>query len=863
MEEMLRTLIRRSFAASRLRNLIAVLAIALSAVLFTSVTAIGLGTMQSITLTGQMQKGSKSDGDIQNMTAGQFEALRRSGLVEKAGLRQPVGFLSNSNRHNTEFDVLDEIQAELTFCLPRHGRVPQAANEIVASDRALSDLGAEPEVGAEVVIELSAHGRVYRLPMTVSGWYEAANDQLSIMWAGTAFREAYPDIFEYTYDRDREIAGTYFSDFTASGTAGLEEKLKEWVRSQGGSTEDMGATNYMPVIINRRTNPPLNPGMVLMGAALAALFVFCGYLLIYNVFDIAVMQEIQRYGLYRTIGMSRVQVRKLINRQALWLSCIGIPIGLIIGFIIGKAALPVIMNLFVTEYSNIAADVSPSPLLFFGATLLTAITVCLSTRKPVRTAANIPPIEAFHYTESSAGGRASKKSAYLASIPKLAWANLGRNKRRSVFIIVSLMLCIVLLNCTGTAAGSVDIEKQVSYMTRTDFSVVNTVSTNGRKGFTHREQALKQQTISDIAAQPGVKEGTAVYKNTAEDTDVTYEFGHELTDQGFFNEDSGLNFQFDENFICFGTGSDGRPVCNVYGMEEIAVARMDLREGETDAGILYEKMEAGEGILAGVPVNRVDMSLNRNLDFVDIGDVITVYKDGRPFLELPVLAKAAVNGDDLEIGYTCNGPNEIGGDGLYLYLPDSIYKHIYEEPVIYKYSFNVEEGQRERTAEFLDQYMSDTDNSINYLSSQSAYESAENFRDMIHFVGGTVGVIFGIAGVLNLINTLITTILTRRHEFATMQSIGMTKRQLTKMMVFEGISYAACACAAGIMMAALLNLTLVKNMLDNVWQFSFHFTLLPALVVCALLMVLSAIVPAAALELFHKGTIVEQLRVTE
>ena len=49
---------------------------------------------------------------------------------------------------------------------------------------------------------------------------------------------------------------------------------------------------------------------------------------------------------------------------------------------------------------------------------------------------------------------------------------------------------------------------------------------------------------------------------------------------------------------------------------------------------------------------------------------------------------------------------------------------------------------------------------------------------MINFVGGLVGVIFGIAGILNLINMMITTILTRRHEFAAMQSIGMTARQL-------------------------------------------------------------------------------------
>ena len=69
MNEMLKTLGRRSFAANRLQNLIAVLAIALTAVLFTSVTTIGMGVMESMTLTMQLQKGSRSDGDFRNMTA--------------------------------------------------------------------------------------------------------------------------------------------------------------------------------------------------------------------------------------------------------------------------------------------------------------------------------------------------------------------------------------------------------------------------------------------------------------------------------------------------------------------------------------------------------------------------------------------------------------------------------------------------------------------------------------------------------------------------------------------------------------------------------------------------------------------------
>ena len=437
MEEMLKTLTRRSFAAGRMRNLTAALAIALTAVLFTSVTTIGIGTQQSMTLTMQMQKGSKSDGDFRNMTEDQFQMLKEADFIESAGLRMSVDFLSNTKRHNTEFDVLDEVQAELTFCSPTHGKAPSAADEIVASDLALRDLGAEPEVDAEVTIEFTAHGREYRLPMTVSGWYEATNDQVSMMWAGTAFRDAYPDIFRFTYDQDKDMAGTYMSDFIAVNTIGLQGRIDELAVRMGGNPDDMNAENYLPATVNTASHQPLDPEIFIMAAVIAVLFIFCCYLLIYNVFDIAVMQEIRRFGLYRTIGMSRRQVKRLINRQALWLSCIGSPVGLLTGFFIGKAVLPLIMNTLSTEYKNIAADVSPSPVIFLCAALLTSLTVFLSTRKPVRVAANIPPIEAFRYVESGTGKRTSRKSGLGADIPRLALSNLGRNKRRSIFIIVS------------------------------------------------------------------------------------------------------------------------------------------------------------------------------------------------------------------------------------------------------------------------------------------------------------------------------------------------------------------------------------------------------------------------------------------
>ncbi|MDE6971585.1 MAG: FtsX-like permease family protein, partial [Lachnospiraceae bacterium] len=836
-------------------------AIMLTTILFTTVTTIGTGAVESITLTMQMLKGSRSDGDFHNMTARQYEALEDAGFIREYGLRMPVGFLTNTVRHNVEFDVMDSVQADLTFCMPVHGSVPKAENEIVTSDAALRELGVEPETGALAAITFTAHGREYQFDMIVSGWYEATSEQVSMMWAGTAFRDAHPDIFEYTYDRDRDMAGTYYADFIATSTAGLQENLDHWVRQMGGDP-DASNSDHLSATINTVTNPSLDPTTLLLGALIIVLFMLCGYLLIYNVFDIAVMQEIRRYGLYRTVGMSKRQVKELINRQALWLSGAGIPLGLLIGYFVGKVTLPYMMSTLSSSYENVVINVNPSPAIFVGAAALAAFTVFLSTRKPIRAAANIPPIEAFRCVEAAAGRKTTKKSTTGASLFRLAWSNLGRNKRRSAFIVASLSLCVILLNCIGIAADSVDVEKQVSYSIRTDFAVVNALSKNILGGFTRREHGLRQEVIDIINAQPGVNGASAIYKNTLDDGNVTYDFPVEFDYTGT-DEETGIDYGGTNEGIVFNLGGDGHALCNVYGMEEIALARMDIQEGEADAHSLYGKMVKGEGVVLGVQADMGTSILKPAFDLLDVGDVITVFKNGEPMMELPVLAKAALNGDDMEIGYTTRGPFAVGKDGLYLYLPTSVYTEIYDEPVIYKYSFDVAKEQQDAMDEFLQGYVTNVDSGLGFASAKEARQDAVATRTMLQFVGGLIGIIFGAAGILNLVNTIITSILARRHEFAAMQSIGMTAKQLTRMMIWESVYYAIGVCAAGMLLSVILAFTVVKTLTGGIWYFTFRFTLVPAVIVCVLLLLVAAILPVIALKVFNKGSIVEKLRVVE
>lgn len=868
--KIIRTLASRSLKASRFRNMVAVLAIALTTVLFTSVTTIGLGAKESLKLTMQVQKMSKSDADIRYLSEAQYEKLVDSGIAQDLGLRMPIGFLSNAVRHNTELDLADSVQQELTFCQPSHGEEAKAANEIVASDKALIDLGVEPEVGASVTIEFTAHGNVYSLPMVVSGWYESTNSELSVMTVSKAFKEAYPEIFEYTYLEDREMAGTYWADFTMKNKNDMQEQLDQLVETIGGSSQ-MAADNYISAVLNKETNPGADIGIMAAFGVLAVLFMLCGYLLIYNVFDIAVMQEIRRYGLYRTIGMSKKQIRFLINKQAVWVAFIGIPIGLLAGFWVGKITLPKVMGILATEYTNVAIQVSPSPIIFIGAALLAVLTVYISTRKPIRMASTISPMEAFRYVECTGkkqklSNQKTKKQTRGISLWRMALANMGRNKRRSVFIIISLMLSIMMLDAVGTAAGSLDTERQVQQIMRTDFEIAHVNTSSNLKGFLRDEDAVSNEAIWAVKAQKGVEEGSIVYKNTLDDMNVTFDFGKEITNiETFHSEGTEKRYGALGDGLSAVVGTDDFALCSVFGMERDGLARLDIREGETDFNRLYQKLSEGSSVILGVDADRKTGKFNEITDYLDVGDTITSRIDGNEVKTYTIIAKAALTSDDGGYGYSTSGTVEVGGDAPYLYLPQEEFKNIYQTPAVMKYTFNVKDENKAEMEQFLETYMEQTDASLAFLSAKTVRENAESTRAMIYMVGGIIAFIFGITGVLNLVNMMSTSILARRREFATMQSIGMTKKQMGRLLMLEGFCYAAGAAVLGIVFSVVINETVVKTMLGSpsMWFFTYQITLAPAAVLSLVLLLISLLIPRAAMGMLYKGSVVEQLRAAE
>ena len=521
--EVIKRLSKRYFKKNRIRNLAAILAIMLTTFLFTSITSLVFSMSSSIQLSMQMQKGSKADGDIRYLTEEQYEELQNSDFIKEAGCRRFVGFASNASGHMVEINYADPVQQELTFCTPTHGKAPKKANEIATTDQALEALGVEAKVGETVPVEFTLRGETYQYEMVVSGWWEAANDTGSLLIVSEQFLKDNPDLFVNTYAKDREIAGTYMADVVLKDKRHIQKQLQEFALSVGGEPEQMNAGNYIACSQNQVGNAMLQPGMMMSAIVFVLLFVVSGYLLIYNIFDISVMQDVRQYGLLRTIGTSTRQIKKIVNRQAIWLTLIGLPLGLIFGFLVSKMLLPVVMKFFQAN-SLKAMKVSVSPLIFLIAAVFTIFTVIISTRKPAKKAAKISPLEAIRYTGQENKKTKKTKRTHGAKLSYMAFSNLGRNKRRSVFIVLSMLLCIVLFNSIIVITQSMDEEKWISRSTKTDFTVYNSVAVNGVSPFQYREDGLPDSVVNLINQQKGVEKERILYRNTRDDSDVTVDY---------------------------------------------------------------------------------------------------------------------------------------------------------------------------------------------------------------------------------------------------------------------------------------------------------------------------------------------------
>ena len=867
----IKKLANRSFHSNKMRNVIAAIAIALTTFLFTAVLTIGMGASGTLEYSMAKLMGSSADALVQGLSEEQFQQLKENAMFEKVGCWIPVEIMTNTNRRVAEVDYADQNQLEIRMLTPRTGSAPQKANEVLVSANILKDLNIEEKIGAEIPVELKVRqsDHVYHFDMVVSGIYDTPNEKSESVIVSKAFLEENAEMMS-DIAQGRVGCGIYTADVVMRDSYMVKDRISELVRNIGGNPDDVNAANAVRVAPNPIVSNESGLIMWLVAGVFGILFMFCGYLLIYNVFEIAVTNDIRQYGLLRTVGTTSQQIKRLVNRQALYLFLIGTPLGLFFGTLLGRSILPAALQIFAVDFSGGNIEVGTLPYLgiIAGAILFSGLTVYISTRKSVKKASRVSPIEAIRYVEQDAVSIKRKKTNTGAVIPRMAKANLQRNKRRTVFIVISLTLSIVLLNSVFIVSGSFDEDAYIENQSRSDFRVYSPgIQAAFGNDFGHNS-AVPEKAVEEIKAQPGVTSEVYLYRNTFEDDHISCDWG---TPYVVDNTNKELRMMPEHlNLGVYQTGTerdyaaltaDNHPLGNVFGFSENFFDRLDIIEG--DLSVLKDKLWNGNNVILMGEYNDhgnfggAEAAAYRGLS---VGDTIQFYENGTPTEEFTIIAKAAATDGDVTV---TGGGSNIAQiiEGPRIFMAENKFKEIYETPTLYGFLFDVEEQYQQEMETYLAQ---DTD--VAYTSILTMKATVSGVKNVVLLIGGMIGAVFALVGLINFINLVMTNIITRRHEFATMQSIGMTNRQLRKMMISESFSYVLLAGIVGTLAAAVLGITLVRSFVEispSSIMMTFQMTLLPALIMLILFLALAFIVPVVALRLFNNRSVVERLRVNE
>ena len=859
-KKIMKEMVQGNLKVHRKRNLLLVLAITLTTILFTSVLEIGFGGMQSIQETQLKLSGMKADAELRFLDKEQFQKVQNSDLFESVGGRVPIALMEGETKRPIEIDYLDKAGMEAYYLSLEEGKMPEDEKEVLLSEQALEELGIKKEVGSHVPVSFTLRGQEYNFDMRLSGWYKGG-PKVNFLIVSETFLEHNPEVSENTYDIDKEILGTYYASVCVKNTGNIEQNLKEYAESLGAQTENADGNNYVNVAVNPMLySEDGNTGVGLSIVFFGALFILCGYLLIYNIFDIGVMQDIQEFGIMKTIGMTSKQIKRLMRRQMLLLSLIGIPIGLVVGYGLGALLLPVILKNWEYSEEELTIVQSVHPAIFILTVFFVLITVFLSMRRPSKRAAKYSAIETAKYTE------VKKKTAEkdIHSIKNIARSNLQRNRKRTVLVFTSLILSVVFVNSLWIISNSFDEEKYVNVQMRRDYLVASTDTLNPSIGYVKPSASLNEEAIQELEKNAMIKNGTKLYKNAIDASvynfDISFDWGVEVIDVKIpsIEIDGVITNSATTNYGTLTLGKDKKPICNVCGISENFLGKIEILEGEKNIISIKEKLKSGDYLLVGIRANDNGKPSTDGIEISPkVGDVVTIYKDGKPLKEVEVLSQILVIDSEQISGGSSTGGGTILGP--WFYLSEGLFKELYGEGNLVNYSFDADENDAPAVNRML-QDISEKFTNVGFETTEQRHSEIENYKMLVRILCVLIGGILGVIGIVNLVNIIFTNLIVRNREFATFRSIGATKKQLRELIIRESVGYVFYAAIGGFILATLISMTAVRGICSSIWLFTFQFTLFPAATIIVLYLIISIIASEVGIYLWEKGSITEHLR---
>ncbi len=833
---------KRIFKQNRGRNLVAVLAIVMTTLMFTTLFVLSQSMSKNIIEMTFRQTGYDAQASFKSITEEQAGMIAAHPEVAETGNSIVAGLAEDRRVSGRQVEMrwADESYARHTFSMPVTGRMPETEEEIALDTLVLDRLGVAHEPGAQVTIDWIADletKEVQTSTFTLCGFWEAnESSYASMAWVSREFvrkavdsaggaapgRMAGIHMAQVNLYSDRDIEGSMDRILADVGLEGLEYNV-----NLAYSPE----MNYMAA----QESVPMYLGMVLVFVA--------GYLIIYNIFQISVTADIQFYGKLKTLGTTKKQLQKLIYMQAGRLCIIGIPIGILLGYLLGAVLVPVLISFQ-------AGSVSVNPVIFIGSALFAGLTVLVSCMRPARLAAKVSPMEALRCSDVDKIRKGRKKRQGNASLAALAWSNLGRNRKRTVTVICSLTLGLTLMSCFYAKNAAFDMEKYLSGLTIADYQIDEASNEAYMTGYDPQGNTLNKELVELVESMDGLESVGHLYSH-----ETKLALNEKTVDniRGFYTKEMLTSWaSYDAAGVeAMQKALDRRQASSViYGADGIVLDVYGREEYWENGSFDAELFATGEYVLAIGPGMEPGIQ-EQAMPTVGVGEKVEL--EGREYTVMAVLNTLS----PVTEGAYEGGPQ----DNFYLefIMPAETFRERWPENTLRKLYFNVSDENIEEAQEILDGYFKNTGLTLAVTSRKSMTEQYDRETRSGAVMGNVVSIVIALVGVLNFINSMVTAIVSRKKEFAMIQSVGMTKTQLCKLLVFEGLDYAGLTLLVTYILSTLAVGIGVRAMVAGGYT-TFRFTLLPLVVCTPMLIAFAVLLPYLCFKNLEKDSLVERLR---
>lgn len=716
----LTNLVKGNLKSSKAKSVLICITIMLTTTLLTSVGIIcnnWLKTNKAATI----EYSGSFEGIYKRVNKDKLDIIKNNASIDQYGIYKAIGTsqYEDSNLGLIYADNTIKNMANIKF---EDGTMPEKENEIAIESGYLNLLNNGAKIGDKIKLsyESLSTGEIKEKEFILSGILQTSDISKA--------QKSYSAIISKSYFVSEEVdENTKYNVYIniVKPKKLTADEVKESILS---IAKNMGIEEY-DVRINtdyiNASNP--DPQVIAGGIIVALIIILSSMLVIYSIFYVSVINKVHEYGKLRAVGATKRQIRKIILREGFILSCISIPLGIAIGYLIGQVV--ILKALKMDRYGVGGMNI----FIAIGVAVITVISVLLSLLKPMKMACNISPVEAMRY-DGNDSKQKKRKGYEEINLKKITFANLSRNKKRTVITLLSLSLSGILFIVASTIMNCMNPENMA-----------------------------KDHSLGDITVYLDNYDWNEDGSNNLYDIQANNPLGKEMCER-LENIPGVKKINMEKSaWASIDIGAGEKNLEDIQGFDKEFYD--ELSEHLVEGEINKEALESGEGLVYTHPSYAKEIGIK-----VGSTQVITIY-DGK---------------DSYKKEFTVLALVDIGGASIR--IPESVMDSLIKTDTTIRVGLEVKKDMLKSVEEEI-KNITDNDEYLSYGTLEDSIETYKKSMAITSVLIYSLVIIIGVIGFMNLINTMITSIITRKRELGILQAIGLSDKQLVKMLQIEGLFY--------------------------------------------------------------------------